>query len=161
IQGATSAVAREREAKALALRKAGWTFDSIGRHLGITRDGALKAYNRALERLPGIANREEMRSLDAARLDQLLRRKWQAARDGDEKAFDHVMRIMERRAKLLGLDERTNPQVTIILKILRQLKALPESDLLDVLGYAGDALPDTLHGLPDGGDRPAAPDSEP
>jgi len=129
------ATAREREAKALELRKAGYTFEQIGKSIGVSTAVAQKAYYRVLERLPGIENREQMRRLEAERLDTLMRRRWQAALDGEESAFNQVLRLMERRAKLLGLDEPGNPNVTVILKILTQLKSLPEAELLDVLGY--------------------------
>jgi hypothetical protein len=144
IRGATSAIARVREARCLELRQAGFTFHQIGKALGVTGDGALKAYHRAIQRLPGCENREEMRALEAARIDTLFRHKWQAALDGDETAFNQVIRLMERRAKLLGLDEPTTPSVQVIFKLLGQIRALPESDLLDLLGYTGDTLPDTL-----------------
>ena len=138
---------RVREAKCLELRQAGYNFQAIADVLGVTHTTAMRCYHRALERLPGVENREELRELEAARLDTLLTKRWNAALRGEEPAFGQVMKVLERRAKLLGLDEPAAPNVTIIFKLLSQLKALPESDLLDALGYSGDAGP----ALPDSG----------
>jgi hypothetical protein len=149
IRGATSAVAREREARCLELRRVGFTFHQIGRALGVTGDGALKAYNRALERLPGIEHREELRQLEMARLDHLLQIWWPKALAGEQAAFNNVPRLMERRARLLGLDEPNRPNVTVILKILAQLRGLPEAELLEVLGYGCEPVP-APHCLPPG-----------
>jgi DNA-binding CsgD family transcriptional regulator len=53
--------AREREAEALKLKRAGETYESIGAQLSITHEGARKAVLRALDRLPQPAA-EELRS---------------------------------------------------------------------------------------------------
>jgi len=43
--------------------------------------------------------------LEALRLDQMQAALWQRATDGEVRAIDRILRIMERRARLLGLDE--------------------------------------------------------
>jgi hypothetical protein len=48
---------------------------------------------------------QELRALEALRLDQMQAALWQQATDGDVRAIDRILRIMERRARLLGLDE--------------------------------------------------------
>jgi hypothetical protein len=47
---------------------------------------------------------EELRTMEVARLDQMLLGLWPKAIKGDTWAVDRVLKIMERRAALLGLD---------------------------------------------------------
>ncbi len=96
--------ATERQARALALRKAGLGYADIARRLGYAGpSGAHKAIMtglRALTREPAA----ELRDLELARLDDMLAGLWPNARKGNVAAVDRVLKIMQRRADLLGLD---------------------------------------------------------
>jgi len=102
--GNNALAALERERQALQLRKGGATFEAIAAHLGYhNHSGAYKAVRRAMRRtLQEPAN--ELRRLELARLDDLLRGVWVAACQGNVAAVDRVLKIMARRAALLGLD---------------------------------------------------------
>jgi hypothetical protein len=50
---------------------------------------------------------ERVRELELERWDRLILGLWPKARAGDEKAVRAVVAVMERRAKLLGLDAPT------------------------------------------------------
>jgi predicted transcriptional regulator len=106
----------ERECAALELRKAGKTFDEIARALGYSeRGGAAKAVGRALDAT--IRERaDELRKLEAERLDALTAALWPRAMDGDLKSVDRVLSIMERRAKLLGLDAPSRRAVEVVTR---------------------------------------------
>ena len=52
-------------------------------------------------------NVDEVRTIELQRLDSLLFSIWPEAQKGTLKAVDMVVKIMERRAKLLGLDAPT------------------------------------------------------
>jgi hypothetical protein len=97
-------VAAERQGQALALRKAGLGYAAIARQLGYAgASGAYKAIMtalRALTREPA----EELRALELARLDDLLAGLWADARRGNVAKVDRVLKVMARRAALLGLD---------------------------------------------------------
>ena len=99
--------AHERHLQALELRKAGVTYEVIAGQLGYaTASGARKAVVSALKatlREPAA----ELRELELARLDAMLLPLWRPVQAGDEKAVDRALRIMERRARLLGLDRKT------------------------------------------------------
>ncbi|GAA3371255.1 hypothetical protein GCM10020367_21180 [Streptomyces sannanensis] len=76
---------------------------------------ACKDVREALSERRAVLNEEveELRSVEAERLDRL----WfvaykQAVRDGNLAAIDRALRIMERRAKLLGLDQPARTEVT-------------------------------------------------
>jgi hypothetical protein len=97
----------ERRAKAIAMLLAGVDYDTITQRLGYaTRGAATKDVQRALE-----ANRaaeresvEELRTVDLMRLDRLQAAVWTKALGGDPRVVETVLKILERRAKLLGLD---------------------------------------------------------
>jgi hypothetical protein len=99
------AVARaERDARALELRKAGSTFQQIADLCGYANaPRAHEAITKAIRALPREAA-AEVRALELERLDRLTLAVWDSARDGDRGSIDTVLRLMKRRACLLGLD---------------------------------------------------------
>ena len=104
--------AHTRQLQALELRKAGATYQAIAEQLGYAHaKGAYKAVTSALKltlREPA----DELRELEVARLDAMLLPLWRRVQSGDEKAVDRVLRIMERRARLLGLDAPTRGELS-------------------------------------------------
>jgi hypothetical protein len=93
-----------REEHVLELRRAGVSFARIAEQVGVNdKSQAHKIYRRALARTlqePAA----EIRELEAERLDRLQVAVWTKALKGDLGAVDRVLRVMERRARLLGLD---------------------------------------------------------
>jgi hypothetical protein len=101
---AADVVARERDRQAAALRVAGLTYGQIADRLGYANpSGAFKAAERAFTEMADDPT-DRIRQLELARLDDMLVGLWVAARGGNVNAIDRVLRIMERRARLLGLD---------------------------------------------------------
>jgi hypothetical protein len=98
---------RQRQAQALELRKAGATYQVIADQLGYkTRDSARKAIFAALDNITrGPA--EDVKAMEILRLDSMLMALWTKARQGNEFSIDRVLKIMERRARLVGLDAPT------------------------------------------------------
>lgn len=97
---------QETKYRAVELRKAGATYQQIGDQLGITKQSAHEAVTAAM-RETAQATAEtaaDVIQLELARLDQMLTGLWGQARQGVPVAVDRVLRIMERRARLLGLD---------------------------------------------------------
>lgn len=101
----------EKKRRALELRKAGCGYDEIAAALGYANaGGAYKIVQQALKdtyREPA----EEIRTLELERVDRLLRAVWPRALKGDVEAVDRVLKIMTRRARLLGLDRGVMPVV--------------------------------------------------
>lgn len=96
--------ARERARKALELRKAGAQYVDIATALGYAdHSGARRAVERALARLTA-EPAAELRQIEVLRLDRMLQALWEQAVKGNQGAIDRVLKIAERRAKLLGLD---------------------------------------------------------
>jgi hypothetical protein len=132
----------ERAKKALALRRAGLSYEAIGRELGISKPSAFKMIARAIDAIP----REEaelVRALELSRLDALLRGLWERAVKGSDTAVASVLRVMDRRAKLLGLDAPTRRELSGPdggpLEVL-DVRKLTDDELDDAIaGRRGDA----------------------
>ena len=123
--------AAERRARALELRKAGFGYAMIARQLGYAGpSGAYKAIATAL----GALTREparELLELELARLDDLLLGLWVDARKGNVHKIDRVLKIMQRRADLLGLDAPT--RFADVTDVRRDAEAIAAE-----IGKAGD-----------------------
>jgi preprotein translocase subunit SecD len=114
--------ALDRQLKALELRKAGVEYGEIARALGYKwKSGAFAAVKRALHEVkqePCL----ELIKLEVERLDKMQVALWAKAQHGDYGAVDRIIRIMERRARLLGLDapEKQEVATRVILEIERE-----------------------------------------
>lgn len=102
---------REREKQALHLRKAGASYRAIGEQLGVSHEQVRRDIEKALEyiREDVSTDARKLRDIEAARLDDMwlkLQSKLNPKQGEplEYKAIDTALRIMERRAKLLGLD---------------------------------------------------------
>lgn len=95
-----------REREALELRKAGASYDQIGQKLDVSRDTARAIVMKAMQSIKSECEEsaEEIRDLELARIDSMLLGLWEKARRGDVAAVDRVLRLQDRRAKLMGLD---------------------------------------------------------
>lgn len=94
----------DRELKVLELRRAGLTWQRIAEEVGYKdHSGAYMAYKRAMKRtLQQPAN--ELREQELDRLDRLQLAAWPQAMKGHINSIAVIIRLMERRARLLGLD---------------------------------------------------------
>ena len=98
------------DAEAMRLRSQGWSYQKIADNVGVSKTAAYKRVQRALAAIPFEAV-EEYRRIEVSRLDQVLEVALAKALDPNDKAamfaIDRVLTIMDRRAKLLGLDAPT------------------------------------------------------
>jgi predicted transcriptional regulator len=97
----------EKTLKALELRKRGMNYTQIGEKLGCARSTACRYVLSELENLADKCREEavHVRDLELQRLDALYLVAYAEVEDGNDLAgIDRCLRIMERRAKLLGLD---------------------------------------------------------
>ena len=105
----------DKEAECVRLRRAGLTLDEIAIRVGYSSPAsvhyALKRINERISR----EDVEEIRNLESERLDLLQAANWDNAMQGNVPAGALVLRVMERRAKLLGLDMpiRVQQEVTV------------------------------------------------
>ncbi len=100
-------VARDKQAECLRLRKKGLSYQAIADEIGYSNaSGAEKAVKAALDRITQ-EPAEELLKLEIQRLDTMLLNIWDKVCEGDLYAIDRVLKIMERRAKFLGIDVPT------------------------------------------------------
>jgi len=103
----------ERERKVLELRRGGLTFDLIAKELDFKHaSGAHKAYLNACKRIV-LSEVVEIRNIETERLDIAQTAIWNGVLRGDIPAINTLLRIMERRARLLGLDSPTRAQIEV------------------------------------------------
>lgn len=132
--------ATERRSLALELRIAGNSYREIAKQTGVSVSTVWDDINDALLAL---ADKEQekttlLRQLDLERLDALLVANWTEATHGNTQASNVIVRILDRRAKLLGLDKPQQLDITQNistgpnwnaqqLAILEALKAFPDA----------------------------------
>jgi len=129
-----------RQTEALRLRQSGSTFAKIAAALGYSDpSGARNAVLAALRDNVTEAN-AEMWSLELARLDALQEALWAKALGGDVSTVDRVLKLMERRAKMLGLDAQPKaPEGDLDEQIQRELNRINGLEESSGLGQAAAA----------------------
>lgn len=162
-----SGVARARNRKANAaiqLRIAGASWAEVAEALGYpTPRAALVATERALENeLRTEENKANMRSMAGKRLERMLRGVWSKAIDPDNPehllAVDKARLIIDRHAKLYGLDAPTEVVVTnpaqqeleqwVSEVIKSKAPQLDEADIFDAEWTEDENPPDDEGGEP-------------
>jgi hypothetical protein len=104
----------EKERNVFRYRQAGLTFDQIATRLGYSHpSGAHAAFKRALDRIKDESLAEEMRTLHKARLEAALVAIWPEVQKGNLQAIYRMLKILDRDAKLYGLDMPTKTEVEV------------------------------------------------
>jgi len=128
------AVAQRRE-QALQLRVAGASLSQIAEALRYSRakDGSIRTgpvaqdIKRAIRAVTAPAA-EELRDLELARLDELQKAHWPSATAPGEagvKAANLIIKIIERRCKLLGIDAPQKLDLSTWLREFAEREGLP------------------------------------
>lgn len=99
----------ERRAEAIRLRIAGRTYADIGAALGISGQSAYDHVKLGLEQTAKEMGEsaDVVREQELQRLDRALQLVMERIEKGDMSATDRLVKLQERRAKLLGLDRPT------------------------------------------------------
>ena len=105
----------DKENAVLELRRSGETWERIALAVGYANaSGAQKAYARVVTRVQR-ESVDEIRDLELDRLDRIQRAYWKPAIvDLDKRAAEVVLKVMDRRAKLLGLEAPTKVQAEVV-----------------------------------------------
>lgn len=115
-----------RRAEALELRIAAASYRQIGKQLGVSEKTAYYDVQRELARLQTMRTKraEDLRGLELARLDRMALALNRKIAGGEERAITAMLRLMERRARLLGLDAATKVDLSIVPdKVVARLQA--------------------------------------
>lgn len=102
----THLVLRERQNKAVQMRRDGATFDEIGAALGITRQAAHQLVHRALAEFDTSTTEavEHLRREEASKLAAVHEVLWPGVMAGDLAVTDRWLKLSARASQLLGLD---------------------------------------------------------
>jgi hypothetical protein len=101
----------KRDSRVYELRIQGLTFDAIANEVGFSGpSGAWQAYQRIRHEVI-FESIDDARQLELMRLDELQVAVWDRAVNGELPAAHCVLKIMDRRAKLLGLDKPEKVEV--------------------------------------------------
>lgn len=99
--------AKERQNQALELRKQGYTYAEIAQIVDYASEsGARKAVKMAVKKLEKLTEHEaeEVRTLELARYDAIIKAFWPGVEGQDDKAGRVVLAAIEARRELLGVD---------------------------------------------------------
>jgi hypothetical protein len=138
----------ERERVVMEHRVRGWSFYRIKHELKIANPD--KVWKRAVAREENVGYlRAESVRLEEQRLDSLQDGIWDRALSGDPRAVEVALKVLERRARLLGLDfadmissklvevEQAKVQLmaTALVKALTVLEATPEQRRVATMAF--------------------------
>lgn len=137
-----------KQAEAVKMKVAGATYEDIAKILGYAdHTGARWAVHAGLAARLDDAGVEELRQIELERLERLHLSRWKKATDGDNEAYVLVLRTMERRAKLLGLDapvkhlhggDPDNPlAIDLEVNVSANLKGLSDDELIALRSMSG------------------------
>jgi hypothetical protein len=102
---------QEKRARALELRKQGYNYRQIAKVLGSSSGYVHDLVQTAIRDLPRELA-EDVRTIELSRLDRYQAALDREASKGDPKAILAAVKLMDRRAKYLGLDAPSQVEVT-------------------------------------------------
>lgn len=107
-------IAAERRVESLKMRKMGASYRAIAKQLGVDHKTIQTDIKTALAELGELQDESaaELRLIDLARLDDLYLGLQNRIKNQDDKAIGHALRILERRATMLGLDAPKRQELT-------------------------------------------------
>ena len=130
-----------KQEQALKLRMEGHSLAAIARKVGYSdRTGAFQAIKSALLKTlqePAAA----LRKIELQRLDMMFQKLWPRAMRCDMGAIDRILKIMERHAKLLGLDAPAKTQLTGADGGPVQVAAAKPILIMEANGFEGPGAP--------------------
>lgn len=140
---ATALKGLKRRLKALEYREQGLTYQQVGEKLGCSTSRAYKIIQFEYDRQNRLRGEkvEFLKRIEERRLDRLLAGLFPAAEGGDVQAVNAVLRVMERRAKLRGLDAPTEISGNLGLGFLN---TMTDDELTNQAKTAGLDVPDEL-----------------
>lgn len=128
----------EKRLYALQLRKMGWSIPQIAYALDMKVKDTDKMIRKDLRKTSrAIMNQsKEVIALECLRMDELYSYLMPKAKRGDARAIEVLLKIMQRRADMLGLDKPKQQEV----KVDGKLENLSEAELAHQLGELGETF---------------------
>lgn len=112
-KGGGRILAKEKQRKALEMRKAGMPYQVIAEQLGYSdqsgaRKAVLKAFGDIVQE-PAL----EVRTLQVERLNHMLLTLWGKVQQGDERAIDTSLRVMDKLDRLMGTEAAQTVDINV------------------------------------------------
>jgi hypothetical protein len=116
--------------KAIELRIAGWTHQAIGDRLGYDESTIRIWVREEMERLHALEVQcmDSIRRLQLERLEHMLEGLWAGASNGNPKAVEATLKVLDRQAKLLGLDAPEKVELEHHIQQIAEEYGLTEED---------------------------------
>jgi DNA-binding transcriptional MocR family regulator len=169
-RAAAAAERERRRQQVVAGLLAGLSIREMAKGLGVSHSTIAEDIEivRAEWREARVASYDDLVTQEAARLDKLQSRFWQSTLDGDPQAAAVVLRCMDRRARLLGLDAAQKLQVDAAVDVRGAILTSPEWQELRalILGALADhpqariAVVEAIGALPPPSDEPDGEEEE-
>lgn len=132
----------ERRLQIFELRRRGMNYDQIAKVTGLSRSRVrnlvlkeVRFLNKKLQEETSAAKRMELERLDA--VQEAL---WAKVEKGDSRAAEVVLKVMDQRAKLLGLNE---PEKSVVTHDIRVAEMTP-AELVEEARKLGMTVPAAL-----------------
>ena len=148
---ASALTQKQRESKAMDLRLSGMTYGEIAAAVGYkSRTSAWRAIKRVLDRQVQRTNKAGLRllQLELDRLDVMQAALWPkvVGKNPDARAVEACLKIMQHRARLLGLNAPTSIHITAgpaenVRKEVDQLKDMDPNEIAAEYGREIRQLP--------------------
>lgn len=110
---ASKILAKEKQRQALELRKGGASYPAIAQALGYgDPSGARKAVEAAMKQVtqePAV----ELKTLNIERLNHMLLTLWPKVQQGDERAIDTSLRVLDKIDRLMGTEAAQQVDVNV------------------------------------------------
>jgi len=132
----------EREIKVWQYRVAGATFQQIADKLDYANEsGARAAFKRYVNRTKDETLNNEIRELHKERLEIALLAIWPAVERGDLEAIKVMLKILERDAKMFGIDTPVKTEVEVTTydgiylresteRLIQQIREIEEAEII-------------------------------
>jgi hypothetical protein len=120
---------KDRRQQAVQMRLAGYSPEEIAEQLGYVNPKAASddIYNAIVGTMT-LSDRqiEVLREIESRRMDMMLKALMPGIERGNNRSIEVAIRILERRAKMYGLDSPTQLQVLTLDSLDAQIAALTE-----------------------------------
>ncbi len=126
----------ERKARAYSLSLAGWNYREISMDIGVSPQQVGKYIRGALANVEDLsaAQTAELRQIQFDRIQALFKKVWAKVATGKDllSAVQTAIRLLEREAKLMGLDAPTKVDITAKVRAMAREEGFDPDDAVDV-----------------------------
>lgn len=134
-----SAAREDRRKRVYELLLAGRSYSEIATAVGVTKSTVARDVKLLLDQLRAdtLADAEAWRRLQVAQIDRGIAALWEGYDGGDLATVDRMLRLLERKAKLLGLDAPTQVVTagTVTYNVDPEVQRAKVRAILDESGY--------------------------